>query len=99
LRALVPVPPMIVRHASGVRKREAGPAILLMTFRVVIKRVGAALSSQRLPGGSRRSVTLVRSLPAGGLHETRTARCSRSPRRRRIDETAEAIFQQGGVGV
>jgi hypothetical protein len=99
LRALVPVPPMIVQHAGGVRKREAGPAIFVSTFRVVIKGFGAVLSSRRLPGGLRQPVTLAWSLPAGGRHETRRARCSRSSRRRRTDETVGVIFQQVGVEV
>jgi hypothetical protein len=71
-------------------------AILILTFLVVIKRFEAALSSQRLPGGSRQPVTSARSLPVGGLHESRSTRCSR---RTGIDETAEATFQPVGVAI
>jgi hypothetical protein len=52
----------------------------ISTFRVVIKGLGAALSSQRLPGGSRQPVTLGRSLPAGDFYESRRSRCSRRSR-------------------
>jgi hypothetical protein len=79
--------------------RITGAAILILTFLVVIKRFEAALSSHRLPGGSRQSVTLARSLPVGDLHESRSTRCSRSSRRGRIDETAAAIFRRVGVEI
>jgi hypothetical protein len=42
------------------------PAILTLTFRVVIKGFEVALVSLRLPGGLRQTVTLGQSLPAGG---------------------------------
>jgi hypothetical protein len=75
------------------------PAILVLTFRAVIEVFEAALSSQPLVGGSRQPVTLARSLPAGGLDASRRARWSRSSRRRRVGETADAIFQQVGVEI
>jgi hypothetical protein len=68
-------------NAAGANSASA-PAIRILTFLVVIKRFEAALSSQRLPGGSRQPVTLARPLPVGGLHESRSTRCSRSPRSR-----------------
>ena len=67
-------------NAAGANSASA-PAIRILTFLVVIKRFEAALASQRLPGGSRQPVTLVRSLPAGDLDESRRARWSRSARR------------------
>jgi hypothetical protein len=68
---------------------------------MVIKKFEAAPSSQRLPGCWRQPVTLARSLAAGGLHESRRARCSRSSRRpsfvrgfsRTARNTEQAVFR------
>jgi hypothetical protein len=75
------------------------PAILTLTFRVVIKGFEVALVSLRLPGGLRQTVTLGQSLPAGG----RLKHGGRGVPGGRGDEVLTrrwgGIFQQVGVGV
>jgi hypothetical protein len=84
---------IVVVSKTGRVRLLARRAVPILTFRMAIKGFEAAVSSQRLPAGSRQPVALVRSLAVGGRHESRRARWSRRARRRRIDATAQAILQ------